>query len=307
MGKIAFMYPGQGSQKAGMGQNFYEKSEKAKMVFDLADQILGYSLSDVCFTDNSLLDRTKYAQPALVTTCLAITEELKACDIFPDVTAGFSLGEYTAIAVAGGFSNETAIRAVDARGTYMGEACSDVTGAMYAVAGMSIEKMQSSIRNIKNVFISNYNCPEQAVISGEKMYVEMAARILKNEGAEKCIPLNVSGAFHSPFMQKAENRMQSYLEQIEINDLKIPYITNVTAEYVYDKNLVKNFLKKQICSPVLFELCIRKMLADGVDIFVEIGPGKTLTRFINKIDNNVMTINVANMEDMKQLKYIKRF
>ena len=301
MRKIAFIYPGQGAQAIGMGKSFYDNSELAKELFELADESLDVKVSELCFNENEMLNQTQYTQPALVTTCLSITREILSRGIKPDVTAGLSLGEYAAIAVAGGMTEVDAIKAVRARGTYMENACPAGLGAMCAVLGLMGDEIEAAIADIDGVYIANYNCPGQIVITGEKNAVELAMDKLKEAGEKRCIPLNVSGPFHSPLLNKAGEDLYTYLEQIEMKELEIPYITNVTADYVSDKKYIKGLLVKQVTSSVRFEQSINRMIKDGVDTFVEIGPGKTLAGFIRKINKDVRVINISDIEDLEKL------
>ena len=301
MSKIAFIYPGQGAQKAGMGKDFYENSESAKAVFDKASELLDLDMKELCFEENDRLDLTEYTQAALVTTCLAMTKVIEEKGIHPDVTAGLSLGEYCAIAVAGGMSEEDAIRTVRKRGILMQNTVPAGEGSMAAVLGMEASDIENVIEPIDQVTIANYNCPGQIVITGAAKAVEEAAEKLKEAGAKKVIPLNVSGPFHSPLLKKAGDELLKELEQVETHPLMIPYVTNVTAEYVKDNKEIKALLGRQVASSVRWEQSIRKMIEEGTDIFVEIGPGKTLAGFMRKIDRNVKMYNIGAWEDVEKV------
>ncbi len=305
MGKLAFVYPGQGAQKYGMGKDFYDTFPIAKEVFDKADELLDISVTQLCFTEDERLHQTAYTQAALVTTCLAITAVLKEQGIVPDVTAGLSLGEYAAIAAAGGFSQETAIRTVRARGIYMEEAVPDGKGAMAAVLGMEAEQIEAVLAPIEGVYIANYNCPGQIVITGMKDAVDTACEALKEAGCKRCLPLKVSGPFHSPYLTEAGEKLGQFMEDIKWNALQVPYVTNVTAEYVEDITITKELLEKQVSSSVKWEQSVRRMLEEGVDTFIEIGPGKTLAGFIKKIAKDVKVINISQIEDMGELECFK--
>ena len=301
MSKIAFIYPGQGAQKAGMGKDFYENSESAKAVFDKASELLDLDMKELCFEENDRLDLTEYTQAALVTTCLAMTKVIEEKGIHPDVTAGLSLGEYCAIAVAGGMAEEDAIRTVRKRGILMQNTVPAGEGSMAAVLGMEASDIENVIEPIDQVTIANYNCPGQIVITGAAKEVEEAAEKLKEAGAKKVIPLNVSGPFHSPLLKKAGDELLKELEQVETHPLTIPYVTNVTAEYVKDNKEIKALLGRQVASSVRWEQSIRKMIEEGTDIFVEIGPGKTLAGFMRKIDRNVKMYNIGAWEDVEKV------
>ena len=305
MGKVAFVYPGQGAQKYGMGKDFYDTFPVAKAVFDKADEILDISVTDLCFTEDERLHQTAYTQPALVTTCLAITEVLKEKGITPDVTAGLSLGEYAAIAAAGGFSVEEAIQTVRARGIYMEEAVPGGQGAMAAVLGMEVSQIEKVLSKIDGAYIANYNCPGQIVITGMKTSVDKACEALKNAGCKRCLPLKVSGPFHSPYLTGAGEKLDAFMESLELLPLKIPYVTNVTAEYVENIQETKALLVRQVSSSVRWIQSVKKMIEEGTDTFVEIGPGKTLAGFIKKINPDVKVINISQVEDLN--KYMEEY
>lgn len=301
MSKIAFIYPGQGAQKAGMGKDFYENSESAKSVFDRATEILDLDMKALCFEENDKLDLTEYTQAALVTTCLAMTKVVREKGIHPDVTAGLSLGEYCAIAEAGGMSEEDAIRTVRKRGILMQNTVPAGEGAMAAVLGMEAETIEGVISDIEGVSIANYNCPGQIVITGVTAGVEKAAEKLKEAGAKRVVMLNVSGPFHSPLLKKAGEELLEELEKVEIHKLSIPYVTNVTAEFVDDEKEIKDLLGAQVSSSVRWEQSIREMIEKGVDTFVEIGPGKTLAGFMRKISRDVAMYNIGTWEDVDKV------
>ena len=275
MSKIAFIYPGQGAQVCGMGQDFYEQTEIGKQVFDLATEILGFSVPELCFTKNDRLDITEYTQAAMVTTSIAMTKVLEEKGVKPDVAAGLSLGEYCALYAAGAMTEKDAIATVRQRGILMQEAVPVGQGAMAAILAMDASAIEEVISGIDGVQIANYNCPGQIVISGKKEAVETACEKLKEAGAKRAIMLNVSGPFHSRMLTGAGEKLGEVLEQVEIHPLSIPYVANVTAEYVTDAADVKPLLMKQVSSSVRWEQSVRAMLADGVDTFIEIGPGKT--------------------------------
>lgn len=302
MGKIAFIYPGQGAQKCFMGQDFYNMYPKCAEIFDKAEDALDISVKDLCFRENPLLDQTQYTQPAMVTTCLGITAVLQDMGIEPDVTAGLSLGEYAAIAAAGGMDYIDAIRLVRRRGVFMEEAVPSGKGAMTAVLGMEAGAIEKVLEEFENVFIANYNCPGQVVITGMKEGVEAAGVKLIEAGAKRCIPLVVSGPFHSIYLKEAGEKLRKHMEEITFNELAIPYITNVTATYVSAKDDIPSLLEKQVCSSVRWQQSVETMIADGVDTFIEIGPGKTLAGFIKKIDREVKVINVSCVEDIETVK-----
>ena len=301
MAKIAFIYPGQGAQKAGMGKDFYDNSELAKAVFDKASELLQIDMKALCFEENDKLDLTEYTQAALVTTCLAMTKVVEARGIHPDVTAGLSLGEYCAISVAGGMKEEDAITLVRKRGILMQNTVPAGEGAMAAILGMDASAIEEGIREIEGVSVANYNCPGQIVITGETKAVEKAAEVLKEAGAKRAVLLNVSGPFHSPMLKSAGEKLAKEMENVEFSPLQIPYVTNVTAKYVNDISETKELLAEQVASSVRWQESVENMIADGVDTFVEIGPGKTLAGFLRKIDRSVKVYNIGTWEDVDKM------
>lgn len=283
-----------------MGQDFYEKFPSAKEIFDQASQWLSLDMKELCFEKNDRLDLTEYTQAALVTTCLAMEKVVEESGLYPDATAGLSLGEYCAIAVSGGMSVKDAITTVRKRGILMEQAVPAGEGAMAAVLGLDAKEIERVIKATE-AEIANYNCPGQIVITGPKAAVEEASLKLKEAGARRVLPLAVSGPFHSSLLENAGKELERELEHIEFSKLQIPYVTNVTAEYVTDIGQTKELLAKQISSSVRWQQSVERMLADGVDTFVEIGPGKTLTGFMKKIAPEVRTYNIQKTEDLEQL------
>ena len=301
MSKIAFIFPGQGAQKAGMGKDFYENSKTAAEVIDRASELLGLDMKALCFEENDKLDLTEYTQAAMVTTCLAMTRVAENKGLKADVTAGLSLGEYPAIAIAGGMNDMDAIRLVRKRGILMQNTVPAGEGAMCAVISMDAEKIEEVIEPIADVSVANYNCPGQIVITGKTKAVEEAAGKLKEAGKRRTIMLNVSGPFHSPMMIPAGEALDQEMADMQWSELKIPYVTNVTAEYVTDIHETRALLAKQVASSVRWQASMERMIADGVDTFVEIGPGKTLAGFMRKIDRSAKVYNVEKLEDVQKV------
>ena len=301
MSKIAFIYPGQGAQVCGMGQDFYEQTETGRKVFDLATEILGFSVPELCFTENDRLDITEYTQAAMVTTSIAMTKVLEEKGVKPDVAAGLSLGEYCALYAAGVMSEKDAIATVRQRGILMQEEVPTGLGAMAAILAMDAAAIEAVIADIEGVQIANYNCPGQIVISGKKEAVETACEKLKEAGAKRTVMLNVSGPFHSRMLTGAGEKLGAVLENVEVHTPAIPYVANVTAEYVTDAAEVKPLLMKQVSSSVRWEQSVRTMLADGVDTFIEIGPGKPLAGFMKKIDRTATVLNIEKLEDVDKV------
>lgn len=301
MSKIAFIYPGQGAQVCGMGQEFYEQTEIGKQVFDLATELMGFSMPDLCFTQNDRLDITEYTQAAMVTASIAMTKVLESKGVKPDVTAGLSLGEYCALYAAGVMSEADAIATVRQRGILMQEEVPAGQGAMAAILAMDAAAIEEVIADMDGVQIANYNCPGQIVISGKKEAVEAACEKLKEAGAKRAIMLNVSGPFHSRMLAGAGEKLGTVLEKAEVHTPVIPYVANVTAAYVTDASEVKPLLMKQVSSSVRWQQSVEAMLKDGVDTFIEIGPGKTLTGFMKKIDRTVKVMNIEKLEDVDRV------
>ena len=301
MAKIAFIYPGQGAQKPGMGKDFYENSELAKAVYDKASELLQIDMKALCFEENEKLDLTEYTQAALVTTCLAMTKVVEERGLKPDVTAGLSLGEYCAISVAGGMKEEDAIYLVRKRGILMQNTVPAGEGAMAAILGMDASVIEEGIKDLEGVTVANYNCPGQIVITGETKAVEKAAEVLKEAGAKRTVLLNVSGPFHSPMLKQAGEELAKEMEKVEMEPLQIPYVTNVTAEYVTDIRETKKLLAEQVAASVRWQESVERMIAEGVDTFVEIGPGKTLAGFLRKIDRSVKVYNIGTWEDVDKV------
>ena len=301
MGKIAFMFPGQGAQYVGMGQDFYRQIPVCKEMFELASKAGGLDVPALCFEENEQINITEYTQIAMLAAVVAMLKAIEEKGIKPDVTGGLSLGEYGALAASGVMSAEDVFKVVRKRGIYMQEAVPN-GGAMTAVLGLDtavIEKVCEETAG--NVSIANYNCPGQIVITGEEQAVQAAMEKLSAAGAKRCVPLKVSGPFHSPMLVGAGEKLAKELENVEIHDIKIPYIANVTADYVTDKEQVKPLLQKQVSSSVRWQQTIERMIADGVDTFIEIGPGKTLSGFMRKINKDMKVYNVEKVEDLEKL------
>ena len=301
MSKTAFLFPGQGAQKPGMGKDFYDSFDIAEQIFEDASNWLSLDMKALCFEENEKLDLTEYTQAALVTTSLAMAHVVREKGLTPDVTAGLSLGEYCAIEMAGGMSLKSAVCTVRERGILMEHAVPAGKGSMAAVLGMKAEDIENTISSVDGVEIANYNCPGQIVITGKKEGVERAAELLKENGAKRVIPLNVSGPFHSSMLKKAGQELEKILENQEVSPLKIPYVTNVTGDFVHEEREIKSLLSRQISSPVKWQQSVENMILNGVDTFVEIGPGRTLNGFIRKINRDVSVYSIQTVEDMEKV------
>ena len=305
MKKIAFIFPGQGSQYVGMGKDFYETFPCAKEMIDLAEKVSGIPMKELLFEENENINITKYTQIAMLADELAIWSVLREKGVESAVNAGLSLGEYAALVASGVMTPEDAFRVVTKRGEYMQEAV-PTGGAMTAVLGADtavIEKICEETEGI--VSIANYNCPGQIVITGEQKAVDAAAAALKEAGAKRCTPLNVSGPFHSAMLLPAGEKLAAELEQVEIHEIAVPYITNVTADYVTDPSQVKELLKKQISSSVRWQQSVERMIADGVEAFIEIGPKKSLCGFMKRIDKTVPAYHVDKVTDLESISDVR--
>ena len=298
MSKIAFIFPGQGAQACGMGKDFYEQTETGKRIFDKATQLMGFSMPQLCFEENDRLDITEYTQAAMVTASIAMMRVLEENGIKPDVAAGLSLGEYCALAAAGVMSDEDAIWTVRQRGILMQEAVPVGEGAMAAILALDAAAIEEVTGAMEGVWIANYNCPGQIVISGEKAAVEEACEKLKAAGAKRAVMLNVCGPFHSGMLTAALEKLGQVLSRVELHEPRIPYVANVTAQYVKSAAEVKELLTRQVSSSVRWQQSVEAMIGDGVDTFIEIGPGKTLAGFMRKISRDVKTLNVEKLEDI---------
>ncbi len=301
MGKIAFLFPGQGSQQAGMGQELSELDEDVRAKFEEADSALGEKLSSLIFEGpQEKLTFTTNAQPALLTTSIAILEHFRKSGVKPDFTAGHSLGEYTALVAAGAFSFKEAVRAVRLRGELMEKAVPKGQGTMAAVLGLSRENLEAVCRSASTsddpVELANMNCPGQIVISGSRQGVEAASVLAKEAGAKRVLPLNVSGPFHSSLMKAAAGDLEKVLGQMDIRDAVIPVIANVSGQPMLKAREIKENLIEQLYSPVLWEDSIRKMMDEGVDTFIEIGPGKVLAGLVKKVDRSAKVYPVFDRQ-----------
>ena len=303
MGKTAVIFPGQGAQYVGMAKDFYDNFEDSKKVFDEADDVLDIELKKICFEENDDINKTEYTQPAMVAAEVAIYEHLKNAGLKADVFAGLSLGEYSALVAAGAMTLVDGIKTVRRRGILMQNEVPLGMGGMAAVIAMDADKIAEICENTPGkVQIANYNCPGQIVISGEAEAVKVASAALAEAGAKRVIPLNVSGPFHSQMLVPAGEKLYDFLQDIDVAEGFVPYYCNADAEEITDASKVKELLKRQVYSSVRWQQTIENMIADGVDTFIEVGPGKTLTGFMKKINREVKSINIATVDDLAKLE-----
>lgn len=305
MSKVAFMFPGQGSQYVGMGQDFYEQFEESKEVFESATKLLGFSMEELCFEENEQIHITEYTQAAMLTASTAILRKVESMGIKPDYTIGLSLGEYNALVASKVLSFEEAVQVVRQRGILMQNAVPVGLGTMAAVLGAKKEFIEQVCEDTKGIVgIANYNCPGQIVISGEVEAVKQASEALKEQGVKRVIPLKVSGPFHSKMLEQAGQKLLEVLDTVELKNPEIPYVANVNAQIITKAQRIKELLAQQVASSVRFEQSIERLIEEGVTTFIEMGPGKTLSGFVKKINRNVNVIQIEKVEDLEKLKEI---
>ena len=302
MSRIAFIFPGQGAQYTGMAKDFCEKYAVSRQVFKKASEVSGIDVESLCFEENDRLNITEYTQIAMLAAEIAILRAAEESGLRSEVNAGLSLGEYGALVASGVMKEEDAFAVVRKRGILMQEAY-PTGGAMSAVLGTDSELIEQICRETQGIVsIAHYNCPGQIVITGEEAAVKAAGEALKAAGARRVIPLNVSGPFHCELLKTAGDKLGQELENVEIQPFTVPYVTNVTAQNVTGPDQVKELLVEQVSSSVRWQQCVERMISDGVDTFIEVGPGRTLTGFLKKINRNVKALHIERVEDLETVR-----
>jgi [acyl-carrier-protein] S-malonyltransferase len=301
-GQIAFCFPGQGSLEVGMGKELAATVPEALEVFHRGSEASGLDLFRLCFeASEEELVETEIQQPALVATSLAVLAAIRARGIKPDFVVGHSVGEFAALAAAGALRVEEAIGLVRERGLAMAEAAKKNPGSMAAILGLEDEKVERICRRILNVWPANYNCPGQIVVSGENPAVEEACELAEEEGARRAVKLRVSGAFHSPLVARAADRLRPALERVKVSEPTAPFMSTVTAR-VENAKRIAPLLVEQLTAPVRFTQAAQALVREGVHTFVEVGPGNVLSGLVKRIDRNARTISVSTPESLEKLE-----
>ncbi len=304
MGKTVYMFPGQGAQYIGMARDFYDRYNICKAVFDLASSVTGLDIPALCFEENEKIHITEYTQIAMLAAETAIYMAMEQAGLKPDYAAGLSLGEYGALIVSKALDPADAFRIIRKRGIFMQEAVPQ-GGAMAAVLGLGAQEIEAACAQTDGIVsVANYNCPGQIVITGEQDAVAAAGEACKAAGAKRVMPLKVSGPFHSKMLEGAGEKLAAELEQVPLRGIVIPYVSNVTADFVTDAAQVKGLLQKQVSSSVRWQQSVERMLAEGADEFVEIGPGHTLSGFVKKINRDAAVYHIEKPEDLEA--YVNR-
>jgi len=311
MGKTAFLFPGQGAQYVGMGKDLAQGFPEAKALYTRADEVLGFSLSEVCFEGpEDRLTATDISQPAILVTSLAALAALRTTgpgrELAPEAAAGLSLGEYTALAAAGAVGFDDAVRLTHLRGRFMQEACNAQGGGMVSLIGVDedgAEKICDAARQAGIIWPANYNCPGQIVVSGVKAACERACEVAESLGAQRAVPLTVAGGFHSPLMASAREKLALELRGLQVKELRFPVVANVTGDYYSGAAAVGDLLARQVDGAVRWQQGVERLIADGFDRFFEIGPGRVLTGLLKRIDRRIgrAAVTIGTAEDIAKL------
>lgn len=313
MSKTVFMFPGQGSQYVGMAKDFYDEYPEVREVFAKASEVAGFSVEKLCFEENEQLNITEYTQICMLTAEAAVYTAAIKEGLTCDVTAGLSLGEYGALIASGAMSMEDAFKVVRKRGMFMQQAVPE-GGAMAAILNLDPAEVAKACEEVQAagpdedagsytlpyvVSVANYNSPVQIVITGREDAVKKASALCVERGARRAVPLKVSGPFHSALLEGAGEKLGEVLDDITIGDITVPYLANVNADYVTDKGQVKPLLVKQVSSSVKWQQTVERLMADGADEFIELGPGTTLSGFVKKLDKDAKTVSIDKLSDLK--------
>jgi [acyl-carrier-protein] S-malonyltransferase len=301
--KICFVFPGQGSQQVGMGKDLYDNFDEVKRLYDEASQVLGYDVAEMSFNGPAdELNKTHRTQPCLLVASIAAYKALSQKGIRPDVVAGHSLGEYSALVAAGSISFKDAVKITEIRGKIMQDAAPEGKGLMAAILGLDRKIVDEICLSVKSGYVStaNYNCPGQIVISGEKAAVEEAMNTAKEKGAKRALPLAVSVPSHCRLMEDAGKRFEEELNKIEIKDAQVSFANNVEARFISNADEIRKSLVRQLSESVLWEDCVKAIYASGVTAFIEAGPGKVLSGLIKRIEPSAKIFNVENLETLNK-------